>query len=403
MAKRRADIELNQDNWDEELEPKKVEEFAKADKEILSQRKILTARTHRSSNTGTAGLFKSFTGFSNCSNVKAASFNFGQTSVNNTKNGHKDEDAEYLEHVQALNQNLLDWITKHIKEDPFCILTPIFTDYDKHLSDINSKFPKQSAAEVIPLSKKKEESSATNINSEVSKPSTTSAPPSLFTFGNALSKSSTTTPPVTTTDSVDKKPSFSFGLPPISTVNSTFPQSLFQFSKTPSFSQKTTESDSKQVFTFGNQQTEDDDNEEYVPPKPEVKEIKEDGSVFSTRCKLFYKVDTEWRERGLGNLFIKPTATDKFQLLMRADTNLGNILLNVLITKDVPIKQQKNNLTLVCVPSPPLPSQGKSSSGSKEGDEQPKPVPLLIRVKTEEAAGELLSQMDLHRGVTTKS
>lgn len=78
-------------------------------------------------------------------------------------------------------------------------------------------------------------------------------------------------------------------------------------------------------------------------------------------------------------------------------------MLNILVTKDVPIKQQKNNLTLVCIPSPPLPSQAKSSLTNEEDNGQPKPVPMLIRVKTEEGATELLSQMDLHRGVSTKS
>lgn len=52
--------------------------------------------------------------------------------------------------------------------------------------------------------------------------------------------------------------------------------------------------------------------------------------ISSRRCKLFYKLDAEWRERGVGNLFIKPTTSEKFQLLIRADTNLGKLLLQPL-------------------------------------------------------------------------
>ncbi|KAF7256024.1 hypothetical protein EG68_06973 [Paragonimus skrjabini miyazakii] len=77
-------------------------------------------------------------------------------------------------------------------------------------------------------------------------------------------------------------------------------------------------------------------------------------------------------------------------------TVLGNILLNLLITKDIPVKVQKNNLTLVCVPSPPLPI---SHSKQSEDGANVKPVPMLLRAKTEEAAMELLKQFDRHRGV----
>lgn len=49
MAKRRADIELNQDNWDDDLRATTKGNFDKADKDIISQRKILTARTNRTS------------------------------------------------------------------------------------------------------------------------------------------------------------------------------------------------------------------------------------------------------------------------------------------------------------------------------------------------------------------
>ncbi|KAH8858966.1 Nuclear pore complex protein Nup50 [Schistosoma japonicum] len=396
MAKRRADIELNRDNWDDDLVSTAKGDFDKADKDVLSQRKILTARTNRNS-TGTSGLFKSFTAFSNCSNGNPVSLNFGFTPSVTKANGHKQDDSEYLEHLQTLNQNLLDWITKHIKEDPYCILSPIFSDYNKHLSEINSKFPEHSLVGSATVPEKKEPSGCLATNtSKVTETSVTSVSNSVFIFGNSLSKPITVSSNASN-DSTDKKPIFSFGLPPI-TTSSKFPQSIFHFSGVSNFQPN---SDSKQ--SISNQQ-ENDDDEEYVPPKPEVKDFKEDGSVYSTRCKLFYKVDTEWRERGLGNLFIKPTTNDKFQLLIRADTNLGNILLNILITKDVPIKQQKNNLTLVCIPSPPLPSQGKSSLTNEEGDNgQPKPVPLLIRVKSEEGATQLLSQMDLYRGATTVS
>lgn len=69
---------------------------------------------------------------------------------------------------------------------------------------------------------------------------------------------------------------------------------------------------------------------------------------------------------------------------------LGNILLNVLISKDIPITQQENSLKFVCVPSPPL---------IKAKEDENKPVLMLVRVKTEENATELLKVMDEQRGI----
>jgi len=40
------------------------------------------------------------------------------------------------------------------------------------------------------------------------------------------------------------------------------------------------------------------------------------------RCKLFYKKGEGWAERGIGNLYLKPSG-EKTQLLVRADTTLG--------------------------------------------------------------------------------
>lgn len=43
-----------------------------------------------------------------------------------------------------------------------------------------------------------------------------------------------------------------------------------------------------------------DGDEDYVPPKPEVQEISEDDAVFTKRCKLFYKKEEAFVDRGVG-------------------------------------------------------------------------------------------------------
>uniref|UniRef100_A0A8I5YST1 Nuclear pore complex protein Nup50 n=1 Tax=Pongo abelii TaxID=9601 RepID=A0A8I5YST1_PONAB len=117
-----------------------------------------------------------------------------------------------------------------------------------------------------------------------------------------------------------------------------------------------------------------DEEENDEPPKVVVTEVKEDA-FYSKKCKLFYKKDNEFKEKGIGTLHLKPTANQKTQALVRADTNLGNILLNVLIPPNMPCTRTgKNNDLIVCVPNPPI-------------DEKNATMP--IRVKTSEDADEL--------------
>ncbi|KER19947.1 hypothetical protein T265_11394 [Opisthorchis viverrini] len=411
MAKRRADVELNQDNWDTELEAKETGTFQRAEPSSLTSRKILSVKSRRSVNQGTSGLFKSFTGLSESTQPPDVRFNFGaklgtvvSSSVSNEPTGasaalseNLKNETEYLKQLQTLNQNLLDWIGKHIKEDPHCILSPVFQDYEKYLRELNEKFVAESPDKSF--SKPDQEKPITTIHSLNSNGLGSTNPVSTI-FSNKPAESDLNKPTTQTTtfqpcvstssDGGTAKPAFSFSFPPISSSTS---QPLFKFGHSlPSATPFVPTSNTSSVTTNPT----DEDNEEYQPPKPVVREIKEEGSVFSVKCKLFYKLDSEWKERGVGNLFIKPISDEKFQLLVRADTNLGNILLNILMTKDIPVKLQKNNLTLVCIPSPPLPLPQSKQSGD---DGNPKPIPMLLRVKSEESASELLKQFDKYRGI----
>uniref|UniRef100_A0A673UKH8 Nuclear pore complex protein Nup50 n=1 Tax=Suricata suricatta TaxID=37032 RepID=A0A673UKH8_SURSU len=139
----------------------------------------------------------------------------------------------------------------------------------------------------------------------------------------------------------------------------------------PPFSGSTAASETKAAFGG--------DEEDDEPPKVVVTEVKEEDAFYSKKCKLFYKKDNEFKEKGVGTLHLKPAANQKTQLLVRADTNLGNILLNVLIPPNMPCSRTgKNNVLMVCVPNPPLDEKNATV-----------PVTMLIRVKTGEDADEL--------------
>lgn len=375
--KRGAEKQLNYENWDEPEERADSGKFEKADPETLKARKILVVRRNSTQPSSTKlGIFKSFDAFG------AAKSTIPNSSSTTDTTDPKPPNDAYLARLSVLNKEFLAWITKHVSEDPYCILTPIFGDYSKHLlsieksADTSEDSPKSvTSSEQGPVHQNSSQPFSFQASATAAPPSTqTSLPNGGFTFSFSQTSTSSELP----------KPVFSFGLsaPKNTALTSTTP--AFSFSAIP-----------KEATEEAKSSINDAEDEEYVPPKPEVREIKEEGSVFTMRCKLFYKKADQWTERGLGNLHIIPSDDQKFQLLVRADTNLGNILLNILVTKDIPMHLQKNNITFACVPLPPLPGDKEPDASSPT-----RPVPMLIRVKTEDMATELLKNLDKYRGKT---
>ena len=50
-----------------------------------------------------------------------------------------EKSPEYYAKLKGLNEGVTQWIKKHVDTNPFCILTPIFRDYEKYLQQIESK------------------------------------------------------------------------------------------------------------------------------------------------------------------------------------------------------------------------------------------------------------------------
>lgn len=144
-------------------------------------------------------------------------------------------------------------------------------------------------------------------------------------------------------------------------------------------------------FSFNsNIQRKDDENEdkstkdEDEPPKVEYTPMVEENSIFDKKCKIFVKKDGNFVDKGVGTLYIKKIEdSGKHQLLVRANTSLGNILLNLLLNSSIPTQRMgKNNVMLVCIPT---------------SDAKPPPTPVLIRVKTSEEADELLEKLNNYK------
>lgn len=349
--------------------------------------------------------------------------NSSSTASSSTAATGASKDPNYYAKLKGLNQSVSAWIAKHIAENPVCVLTPIFDDYARHLQDIERSkstaateatstatarpaepiktpdFTFKSAASAVGSNSATKETTATSAFSFGSaaalKPTETTAATastaSTFSFGKSTEPAKSTfsfgsAKPAASDAAVASKPAtstFSFG----SAAASGGAPSGFSFGGAAS-----------QPFTFANIKTPADhaaeraagggapeaEEENEEPPKNEFTPVVEDDSLYTQRCKVFVKTGAEYVDRGVGQLFIKSAADGaKTQLLVRADTNLGNVVLNILLTDAVPASRMgKNNVMMICVPTP---------------DAKPPPVTVLVRVKNAEEADELLAQINKHK------
>lgn len=461
MAKRIAEKELTDRNWDQEDEAEEVGTFSVASEEVLKNRAIKKAKRRNVGfesdvQSDSGGAFKGFKGlvvptgggafsgfgsaggkpleglsngnsitgstslFSSAKTATETKATFGSVATNgpaslaskkisNSKtNGNNQQSSSsdpspgpaqdrnaYHKQLAALNCSVRDWIVTHVNTNPICDLTPIFKDYEKHLAGIEQQHGNGSSSN--------SENEASKVSVETQSPvlfgstKLSQEPTFLFHVGKPEDSSEKNVEAVS-----DKKPdpsvatsaSFNFGKKidgsVLGSLNSG-PLAGFSFSSGNSglfskdtaqgkpfsspFSSKTPETHAE----GGSNECKGGDEEEDEPPKVVVTEVKEDDAFYSKKCKLFYKKDNEFKEKGVGTLHLKPTANQKTQLLVRADTNLGNILLNVLIPPNMPCTRTgKNNVLIVCVPNPPIDEKNAAA-----------PVTMLIRVKTSEDADEL--------------
>ncbi|XP_055536350.1 nuclear pore complex protein Nup50 [Wyeomyia smithii] len=414
MAKRGAQSDLNHDNWNDEEESEEAGKFSQAPEDELKKRVFKTARRRGVGGTGETepgtSVFSGFKGFSAVTSTPAStgatakapaasliSFlsNFSGTGAGSSPkptNGtaaatspsgatggsigsattsalgasifaatdpskkifagfgsppkadavvaSKTEDykdaksADYAASIKALNVSVSTWISDKVKQNPFCKLTPIFKDYEKYLEEIESKRE---------ASNPKDAAKITSTG---------------YTFPKAA-------PEVKAQEPAAKPFSFGFG------------------------SSTTLSSSAKSGFTFANvakpaeaEKPEADAEEDEEPPKMEFTPVEEKDSLYSKRCKLFVKADGNFSDRGIGTLHVKKVDS-KVQVLVRADTNLGNILLNIILNEAIPLQRMgKNNVMMICLPTP---------------DSKPPPTSVLLRVKTAEEADELYETLSKHK------
>ncbi|KAF2350006.1 Ran binding domain [Trinorchestia longiramus] len=376
----------------------------------------------------------------------------GSADSSKKPSGYETDKQAFYEKLKALNEGVLQWIQKHVAENSLINLSPVFDDYKKHFEALEKqfrpKFSKSSGSSAIAedTSSYKNFSFAPSKSTNSASPKTesTATPPesskskSLFSFGASDSKASESV--CSPKDKEVSKPTFSFSSSTSVVSTSTSSTSeLKSKDSAPTFSfgasangNKPNESSASGGFSFGAKESsgfsfggsggltfgakegsafsgfgskptmtfapapsvaaepKGDEDEAETPPKPEVLEVKEENSFYEKKCKLFYKKDGNFVDKGVGTLYLKTVPdTKKTQLIMRAATSLGNVLLNIVLNSSLPTQRMgKNNVLVVCVPNPPLDAKDASD----------KPVTMLIRVKTPEDADELYKKINESKG-----
>lgn len=410
MAKRGPTQELNHDNWNDEQEPEEPGAMKRASKEQLESRVIIKAkRRNVGDSDGKKSAFSGFAGFGSiAAKPPTTTFSFlAKTPVTpavTTKTPENGNGVDsYPADIKKLNNEFAKWIQKCVDNNPLCILTPIFDDYKTYLKEIEAE-----------KSKRQQNSTVANILSapvgtlgsttDEKKPEAKTLPStaSSFKFGDALSSNTTKTTAATTFSfgstlassqaKTDAAPKFSFSSSATTTTTAEPPKPT-TFAGFGDLASKPFSFGTTKPFTFGNvtqssgsdaaKKVEKEDeagDDEDQPPKVEFTPVVEEDSLYSKRCKVFVKVEKEFKDRGVGTLYVKSVEDgEKTQVIVRADTSLGNLLLNMLLTKETPTSRTGKNNVMI----------GTVVDG--------KPTSVLIRVKTGEDGDELLATLEKHK------
>jgi nuclear pore complex protein Nup50 len=420
--KRAAGTDLNHDNWNEEHESEDAGEFKKASEDILQQRTKKVARRRMVAGSDdkapASNPFGAFGGFGSSTPAASSPFSFlsklpavtPQTTTNKTNGELKSssesnkteklDNSAYFSKVKSLNTAFIDWIKSNIDENKgLCDLTPIFKDYEKYIKECKELKDKKAPES------KNEEKEVTKSTFTFGKPASTnsssflSAPDSTPSIFSSIPKSNTISPAKpavpeskpfsfgmassnSITNNLSSAPSFSFGLQKTSTAITSTPAPIFgNLTSTPSVPFSFSNVGQNTTVASTETKTNEEETEE-EPPKNEFVPVVEEDSLYSKRCKVFVKSGADYADRGIGTLFLKKV-DDKVQLIVRADTNLGNILLNIIICDGLPTSRLgKNNVMIVCLPTP---------------ESKPPPIPVLVRVKTAVEADELLATLEKYK------
>jgi len=323
----------------------------------------------------------------------------------------QEKDEKFQLAIQKLNSKFVKSVTDFVKSKPCVDLKPCFDSYNKHFLKIVESYATESVIETLQLNGCRDLTSISPVkakeSSSVVKKAKPEVPPPVVDAKKDVDKpapkpfnfaSSTTTP---------QPKAFSFTPPKTDTFSTAAPSNPAPFKFGASTTTTAAPKTSGFNFTFGGgagsaagaststsikpepaavaapaQPVKEGEPSDSVPGFQE-KKFEEKGVQYEVRCKLYYKADTGYSERGVGTLFIKKDDDGKGSILVRAENASGTILLNSALSKNMPVNDSgKNNVLLVCVVNPPIP---------KQDDLTGKTNPFLVKVKNSDQRGALIA------------
>jgi len=421
MGKRNADTELNADNWDRpDTQPDEEEAFGeheKASEEVISKRKIAKPRRNKlqAGNTGNPFGEKKDNPFASFKSVEqkkpepSANSNITPSTSQNMDDAAKDEKFQLA--TVKLNKQFLEQVSGFFEKNNCVNFEPCFASYIQHFDrnvkhygtpavvdmierqrslqklKIEGKNVLKKEEEKLPLFQPKTDSQPIENNKvekeEPKKPTfnfstaaTDEKPPKPFQFNMNTSKD----PPKFDFNKIIKKQDkpFSFGAPEKKQSPEKPKFTGFNFNAAPKVPLQETSQD--EVTEAANEGEPSD----VIPERQEVK-FETEGVIFEQRCKLYYKKESGFKERGVGTLYIKKSDDDKGQIIVRAENSVGSVLLNCALSKGLPVsKSGKNNVMLVCNVFPDIPGE---TFGPDETN------PFLIKVKSPDAADNIYKKI----------
>nr|XP_034367891.1 LOW QUALITY PROTEIN: nuclear pore complex protein Nup50-like [Arvicanthis niloticus] len=283
----------------------------------------------------------------------------------------------YHRQLTGLNCSVRDWIVKHVNVNPFCDLTPVFKQYEKYLAAIEKQL--HSSCGCLSESEPNRGLVGTQSPSLVV---ATEPQPELIKSEKTEFMCEKKADPAQGATSIPCNFGKNIETPVWGSLHSGPMHGVSSPTRSSNLSGKGTTqkkpASAKALESPAQGSSDEGRGSRDEPPRALFVEEKEESAFYCKKCKLFYKKDNEFKEKGVGTLYLKSTANQKTRLLVQ-DIKLGSILLNILIPPDMPCTRMgKNNVLIVCVPNPPL---DKKNATIK--------VTMLIRVKTSKDADEL--------------
>lgn len=262
-----------------------------------------------------------------------------------------ERDPKFYSELKQINEDLLSFLKETHAKSPYFDFSPTVNDYVKQIGDLEKHYPEKSA----PISTT---TTTANITSSIPKPSpfTFSAAAAPFMPSNVNNTLGASQPVPTSIPALTSQP-FLFGSQSLATsaapaslasTNTTTSTSFFSFTlpkKDEPAKVENSNNDDK-----GESGTDADDD---APPEPKIDKFEEQGAKYSVKCKLYEKGKTVHGEvnvdmLGIGTLYVKAMdAPKKLQVIIRQDPDLRRVLLNEVITPNLPVKLLPKAVQLV--------------------------------------------------------